>query len=359
MKKQIVFLIISILLSASSLHAKNKGLEEPTEELKWLQRAEEQTNLRSPGAKPFHLFVKFHAFPGMELVPDKKRQIITGDGTYEETWMDLHRWRREVIFGAYHAVETDSGQARKMQANSDYEPVRVLMLLEALLFPVPKNVAWPNREDPALNWKMKRSSVPSADQTHIIDFVQLYWSRDAQECGYYFSYLFLPDGILVQRNDQGLAFGWQDQIHYGEKTSARHISVQAAGRDLLTAQVAIEPVGTPSAELFDQPGNPAEPGMTLRPIHRGEARAPGTDSQGSGIGYGPSYLTTGQVVTSQGEVRELEVIDSSDHDIFKPSNSKDILDMERHFRFYRPAMIDNSPCEMFMNIAAIISSCQH
>jgi hypothetical protein len=41
MKKQFSLLTLSILLSASLLHAKNKGVAQPTEELKWLQRAEE------------------------------------------------------------------------------------------------------------------------------------------------------------------------------------------------------------------------------------------------------------------------------------------------------------------------------
>ena len=283
-------------------------------------------------------------------MPDNKRQIITGDGTYKETWLDLHRWRREVTFGDYHAVETDSGVARKMQASSDYEPVRILMLLEALLFPVPKDVAWPFPKGPQLNWKMKRSSVPSADQTHTIDFVTI---ERINECGYYYSYIFLPNGLLLQRYDEGLAFHWQDQMHYGDKVVARHISIQAGGRDLITAEVIIEPASVPSAELFDQPGNPAEPGMTLRPIHRGEARLPESDSRETGFGDNPSYLTDGEVITRQGVPRELEVIDASD-----PSKAKLSLYLFRRFR-YRPATIDNSPCEMFMYMEVITPFCQH
>jgi hypothetical protein len=351
MKRQFSLLTISILLSASLLHAKNKGNEEPTEEQKWLQRAEEQTNLRTPGAKPFHLRVKFHAYPGMELVPDNKRQIITGDGTYEETWMDLHRWHREVTFGTYHAVETDSGVARKMQASSDYEPVRVLMLLESLLFPVPKNVAWPDRKDTPLNWKLKKGSVPSADQTHTIDFVKV---ERKEACGYYFYYLFLPDGMLVQRNDQGLAFDWQDQMSYGDKIMAHHISVQAGGRVLVKAEVTIEPAGYPTVELFDQPGNPAVPGNTMRPFHRGEVRGPESHGFRSFIGNSPSYLTWGEVVTRQGEVKEIEVIDSSDL-----SNVHAILDMWRGFRWDSPAMIDNSPSEIFFNRAFRMQGCRN
>jgi hypothetical protein len=86
--------------------------------------------------------------------------------------------------------------------------------------------------------------------------------------------------------------------------------VQAGGRDLLTAEVVIEPVGTPSAELFDLPVNPAEPGMTLRPIHRDEVRGLLSDSQGSSIQNPPKYLTIGRVITRKGEIREMEVLDT-------------------------------------------------
>ncbi len=349
MKRMFSLLAISIFLFTALLQAKNKGFEEPTEEQKWLQRAEEQTNLRTLGAKPFHMLVKFHAYPGLELVPDNKRQIITGDGTYEETWLDLHHWRREVTFGAYHAVEIDSGLARKMQASSDYEPVRVLMLMEALLFPVPKNVAWPNPSDIPLNWKMKKNSVPSADHTHSIDFVKI--ERTA-ECKYYFSFLFLSDGLLVQRNDQGLAFGWLDQVRFGDKNVARHILVEAGGRDLLKAEVVIDPAVNPSAEIFDMPGNPAEPGMTLRPFHLGEVRGLLTDSQGSSIGSPPSYLTYGRVVTREGDIREMEVFDTSEL-----ANAKLFFDVFKNFYFYRPAMIDNSPCEILLNSASYLQGC--
>jgi hypothetical protein len=344
-----------VLISTAVLQAKSKLNEEPSEEIKWLRRAEEQTNLRTLEAKPFHLLVKFHAYPGMEFLPKEKQQIMTGDGTYEETWMGLHRWRREINFGAYHAVETDSGRARKMQASSDYEPVRVLMLLDSLLFPVDKNMTWPNPDAPHINWKTKRNSVPSSDKTRMIDFVQIYHSLASEECGYISSYLFLPDGTLVQRNDFGLAYGWQDQVRFGEKIAARHISIQAGGRDLVQADVTIEPAGDTSDELFDQPVAPAEPGMTLRPIHWGDARNPEIDHQGVVYGSRLSYLSVSEVYTRKGEIRELEMVDSSDLKSTKLEFNEGI----RHARILRPPMIDNSPCEIFMKDAFVYQSCQH
>jgi hypothetical protein len=60
----------------------------------WFQRAGEQRNLRLPGSTPFHLKVTFRAFPGLELLPPGKEQILTGDGVYEETWLSPYEWRR-------------------------------------------------------------------------------------------------------------------------------------------------------------------------------------------------------------------------------------------------------------------------
>lgn len=65
--------------------------------------------MRSPGSKPFHLRVRFHAFAGEELLtPGEKTQFITGDGTYDETWLEPHHWRREVTLADYHAVEAET-----------------------------------------------------------------------------------------------------------------------------------------------------------------------------------------------------------------------------------------------------------
>jgi hypothetical protein len=109
---------------------------DPKDAVGWFQRANDQMNLRALNSDPFHMKVKFTALPGLELLQKREKpHIITGDGAYEETWMGPHHWRREVTFGGYHAVEVESPQGRKMQYSSDYEPSRVLMLLDALFSP--------------------------------------------------------------------------------------------------------------------------------------------------------------------------------------------------------------------------------
>src|SRR5690348_13940727 len=75
----------------------------------WFEHASDQMNLRLPNSMPFHLRVKFHAFPGLELLPPDRTEILSGNGVYEETWLSQDRWRREVSLGSYHAIETQFG----------------------------------------------------------------------------------------------------------------------------------------------------------------------------------------------------------------------------------------------------------
>ncbi|MGA2674546.1 MAG: hypothetical protein ABSE99_15105 [Terracidiphilus sp.] len=142
--------------------AAQTGASQPKDAAGWFQRASEQMNLRVFGVASFHMKVTFHAFPGIQLLDEKKSEkeggseILAGDGVYEETWASTTEWRREVTLGPYHAIEVQFGRVRKMQADSDYEPSRVLMLLDALLDPIPHNILNPDLGDTRFSWKIDR-----------------------------------------------------------------------------------------------------------------------------------------------------------------------------------------------------------
>lgn len=137
---------------------------EPAKPFEWFARAQRLMDPRTFDSPPFHLKVSFHAFPGDELLaPGEKPAIITGDREYEETWLEPHRWRREVILGDYHAIEQQSGRFRKMQASSDYEPLRVVMLMEAILFPVPRALTSKSSRTPLRFFRFKPWWIARAD----------------------------------------------------------------------------------------------------------------------------------------------------------------------------------------------------
>ncbi len=74
---------------------------------------------------------------------------------YEEVWLSPQRWRREITFGSYHAVEVRADGVRKMQSSSDYEPSRVLMLLSAVLAPIPRSILEPELDEAKMHWKVE------------------------------------------------------------------------------------------------------------------------------------------------------------------------------------------------------------
>lgn len=261
------YLILSCLLLEAGAQPSATGPKAPIE---WFQRAQEQMDLRMPGSAPFHMKVSFHAFPGVEFLNFKEKpQIITGDGVYEETWLSPGEWRREVTLAEYHAVEEDSGGVRKMQASSDYEPSRVLMLLNALLNTIPRNFASKEfRMEGASGWKIGQVTVGSLTLASVSK------SAGSTHADYSDTFYFLPEGLLVLRNENGVTTGWENDIAFAGKAVPRHLTIKAGERELLTAEISITAAGRVDAATFDLPVGPAEPGMTLRPLQKFELRFP-------------------------------------------------------------------------------------
>jgi len=333
MKRYLAGLLFAMLtLSAAAKEPKDPWTD-------WFQRAADQMNLRMLGSAPFHMKVVFHAFPGIVLSQKQSEQIISGDGAYEETWVTPTRWRREVTFGGYHAIEAESEAGRKMQANSDYEPSRVLMLLEALLYPIPRDLSSPSLADERYWWKIEKGAVGSQSYVKI--------SRTVGTANDLIGYLFLPHGELIQSINRGIVTDWTNPTTFGGRLVLQHIREEGGTRDLLTADVTVEPAGPIGQAAFELPGNPAEAGMTLRPLHTYEVHGWNKMSTFH-------YLTTGpdaphgnirRILDRHGVSREVEVI-------YSPSleNLRILLPLLRKETF-SPVTIDKSPCEFDESIS--------
>lgn len=338
-----VFLALPI---AHSQRPATKGsAAEPKTALGWFQRAQDQMNLRMPGSLPFHMKVTFHAFPGDEVLgPKEKPQILTGDGVYEETWLAPHHWRREVTFGSYHAVEVESDKGRKMQATSDYEPSRVLLLLSTLLEPIPRELL--SRESDA--YRDRHWSVGQATVRGVNLVVATARASPSEQFSTYYRYFFLPQGLLVFERVYGLTISWQNDTAFAGKAVPRKIMVQAPGmkrgdpdRDLLIADVSIAPAGTTNPAYFDLPISRAEPGMTLRPLFKVDRPPQRLNDPFAELPlHHDAAIQFMGVLDRKGEIRELEVVNVMDAD-----NLHEIVEDVRRFR-YRPAEIDGSRCEM-------------
>jgi hypothetical protein len=291
-------------------------------------------DIREPGSQPFHLKVAFHAYPGMDFSKKGKPTIITGDGTYEETWLSPEKWRREVTFTGYHAVEVRANAVRKYQADSDYEPSRVLMMVDALLYPVPINFFSPEYSESNDNWKIEHltaGTIPYVTLTHR--------DRGMNDDWFYFSYSFLPSGILVRSNYLGLVTSWGTDSVFAGKLVPLHFEIQAMEQTLLTADVTITPAGPSDPQLFELAGPPATPGMTLRPFHMFEIkRAEYYDPISTFLGPRPGGVLR-EIIDRKGQARETEVIDGP-----APGKNENFVDSNRSKRFY-PAKVDGDPCE--------------
>lgn len=311
------------------------------EAFNWFQRACDRMNLRLPGNAPFHLKVRFHAYPGIELLPPGRAQILNGDGDYEETWISPHLWRREVKLGEYHAIEVDSGRARKMMATSDYVPSRVVMLMAALYFPILEELQ--NRE-PVLRrtWKMQKFSDGVTERVRIFTPEAHTNQMEFQD-----SYTFLPSGVLVRSNEWDVTTTFEDETPFGDRFVPRQIRIQAdAERDLLTAEIAIDPPTRTNADFFDLPASPAEPGMSLRPrtgwgIQNARSKHLVQDPGTVGL---PELLLRINI-TRQGMTRDVEIIRIKGAWF----GADQILAAARN-REFEPARVDGSPCQIWWPI---------
>jgi hypothetical protein len=318
---------------------------DPKDAVGWFERASDQMNLRGADGVPFHMKVTFKALPGLELLEGKKKpQIMTGDGVYEETWMGLHHWRREVTFGDYHAVEVESPQGRKMQASSDYEPSRVLMLLAALLYPIPRQRTSPELGGAHVHWTVQHQTAGD------LPFVLVNAAVDVDR-EYKAAYIFLPSGMLVQSNELALATSWQNQIAFAGHVVPQQLTIQAGGRTLLTADIKVEAAGQTDPAIFELPVETADPGMTLRPLSPFEVRLPGLGDGCTVLGPDSPILplVTRLIIDRHGVAQEVELLDARNLQV--QANSKVIaglLDCSRRMKV-RPATIDKDPAELAQN----------
>lgn len=299
--------------------------------------------LRMPGSAPFHLRVTFHANAGEEMLGMKEKSyFITGDGVYDEIWLEPHKWRREVTLSSYHAIETETGGLRRMQTSSDYEPSRIWMLLDSLYNPIPRVFTTKQFHDGS-GWKVEHVSSGS------LALVRLSKSSSSQRANYTNSYYFMPgSGELAMSNSDNLITIWSDDAVFDGKIVPRGLTIRCVDKDLLTAHVVIEPAGLVDEAKLALPGPAAEPGMTLRPLHWYEVRLP--DYSDSWSYMKPSSASSGPeqafamigMMDRKGNFRELEILAGP-----SPEEARARI---LHYRgeHGNPATIDGSPGEFQM-----------
>jgi len=344
------YLILAVSCQVLHAQASSSPQPPPTEPktpFEWFARASDQMNIRLPGSAPFHMKVTFHAFPGLEYTAkNEKPQIITGEGFYEETWLAPHQWRREVTLGDYHAIEVESDHGRKMRASTDYEPSRVMMLINALLEPIPRNLS-------SLEYKQDRKAkgwhidnLTNADAS-LVRISRGQWTYNSAE--FTDSFFFSTHGLLFLRDQDGLKTKWSNAVAFGARIVPARITVTGGERMLLSADVTIAPTGQASQSPgdFELSGASAEPGMTLRPLQPFDVKNPYRLSADP-VWEQPNHsaFSIAGVVDRYGAYREAELLLGVN---LPPEEELVRLIKQLRKSRFRPAMIDGSPCQLASN----------
>ena len=145
--------------------------------------------------------------------------------------MSPEKWRREVTFAGYHAVEIRGNGTRKFEASSDYEPIRVLTLLTALLTPVPRYMLEPEIHEHRPHWTIEHLSAGNIPYIRASSKRSL-GQEDIESV--ITDYIFLPNGLLVRADHGKVVTTWQKPFFFGGQAVPQRIVVNAMGREVLT-----------------------------------------------------------------------------------------------------------------------------
>jgi hypothetical protein len=255
--------------------------------------------------------------------------------------MEPHRWRREVTFGSYHAVEVFGNGVRKFQSTDDYEPSRVFQLVGLLGNPLDAR-------------EYSKEYLPKHDDRTLsmvkvggVDLVRVSYPDEANG-GVTFkgaAFYFEVNGRLLMTSAQGISYEYSSYVALASKIVPRLIEESAGSRKLLTAVILVEAAPKITDAAFDLPGERSEPGMALNArCDRGpEGELPGVTWSGQGGGPPVNGIVFLSMVDHHGYVRESKLIAGAFLD-----NARELISIYHKAKFKRPAEIDGSPCETML-----------
>ena len=122
-------------------------LPDPKTPQEFFDRAGQLSDLEASGI-PFHLKATYVASGDTEF---------TGNGTYEEWWQSKDLWRKEATLGDYKYVEIQYGGKNAVYGSSDYIPLRLRQMLDAVLIRIAPDTGT------ASEWKQKKEKLKNVD----------------------------------------------------------------------------------------------------------------------------------------------------------------------------------------------------
>ena len=118
-------------------------MPDPKTPEEFFARARQLSDLEASGV-PFHLKATYVATGDAEF---------TGNGTYEEWWQSKDLWRKEATLGDYKYVEIQNGEKNTVYGSSDYIPLRLRQMLDAVLIRIAPDTGIES------DWKLKKKTL--------------------------------------------------------------------------------------------------------------------------------------------------------------------------------------------------------
>ncbi len=201
----------------------------------------QQTSIFTPGAEqpPFHESVAFTV-----------RGMATGDvkGTFVADYSSKERWRRKYELPQYLEIEVRDGPRIGERSSSDFEPVRVRQLRDAL---PPKVLRLDSSDVVKKIYTAKLHGV----EVRCIDFNNIRGQSRAagQIC------VDPARGTLMRWRHDEIDRQWFDFVPFRDRLYPQHLEVRERGQEIITAEVEFREAPDLTPAMFHIPD-----GMNVR-----------------------------------------------------------------------------------------------
>ncbi len=317
----------------SSVKTAASALPDPKTPQEFFARARQLSDLEASGI-PFHLKATYVASGDTEF---------TGNGTYEEWWQSKDLWRKEATLGDYKYVELQYGGKNSVYGSSDYVPLRLRQMLDAVLIRIAPDAGT------ASEWRLKREKLKNVDFI-VLSSVNACTEVDPQvKCATQDH--FTQSGILRIHAVDVVETLYNDFHLFQGMACPASVFVSASGKVILAiSSTSLEMLSPKENVLLKSPTFPGNLQPIASPRHA--QHGPGVTMpkliSPSPIRHDPYYyrpyarrvtpaVEVREIIDERGRVREPHVIHSGG-----PSSDKDALNFARSCTF-EPLKIHGIP----------------
>ncbi|HTU51335.1 MAG TPA: energy transducer TonB [Acidobacteriaceae bacterium] len=309
-------------------------LPDPQTPQEFFARARALSDLEASGI-PFHLKATYVASGDAEF---------TGNGTYEEWWESKDLWRKEATLGDYKYVVIQSGGKNTVYGSSDYIPLRLRQMLDAVVIRIVPNTGT------ARKWKLKHKKLKGVDLAVLSSEYECGDGKYKAKC---LAEDYFTQGGVLRIHLEASVEAVYNGIHEFQELEIPHSVVVAGDNvEILTISIAsLEPLNPSESVLLQSAKPPANLPAIRLPLVPDEEKSAGIQTTSSRITSQtqPVYplaarqqrmegtVVIDATIDEEGRIREPFVIGSA-----SPILDMAAMDAIRKWR-YQPTTLDGAP----------------